>query len=615
MTARDDYLSLAEFRMADKHPRKQRKRLLKLHAMDETLNASLKPPSGKPKKEKRDKSTGGTMNKLGALLMPKKAKVKSPAELLHVLRLAIVDERLEVASRVLDQIPSHALRKKHADEANHVFLLAVSKRHESLAIKLHERGYPPDVNSPIFVPISAGPGEPVKFSFPSYFMLAVGFGLVNLVTAMLKKANVNQTWYGISPLMVASCIAGRGSASLVQDLLDHHADPHVGLPLELYHLQCKLRTRASRVRNTPSIPGSFSTNVSRSNSFVDNPLLGEVMTSCAPIPQYGQTALKLAEAQERYNTWSAGKVLYAVDLAACCENFDAVHALLKRMNQASVHKSTFAFLVQQDLHITLHLWKNGGNCAMRDWSNLTGLHVAARIGNADLTALYLETPLDVNVVGENGWTALHEAISQGHQDVVRELLRKGAQASIKNGKGETARELALRAGIPSADADAMLETPNMVEKQRDQMLSDLISRTLLSSPNASMSHGFGSMSRSHSPSGKRPDSNSAYSVGIGPNGSSPSTPSKTKKPRRSTFDRLSNLKNQVFSRNNSASSLPAATLSVPSGGGTGPTSPLSPLASHSAPALPSDGQDSADGSPNGSVRSLPSANVPELAIK
>jgi hypothetical protein len=57
----------------------------------------------------------------------------------------------------------------------------MGNRLEEVAIAFLERGFPSDVNKPIF-PIY----DISQFEFPSYFLLAVALGLYELVTAMIK---------------------------------------------------------------------------------------------------------------------------------------------------------------------------------------------------------------------------------------------------------------------------------------------------------------------------------------------------------------------------------------------------------------------------------------------
>ena len=48
---------------------------------------------------------------------------------------------------------------------------------------------------------------------------------------------------------------------------------------------------------------------------------------------------------------------------------------------------------------------------------------------------------DVNAIGDLGTTALHEAVDQGHVEVVRFLVTHGARADIENELGNTAVQL------------------------------------------------------------------------------------------------------------------------------------------------------------------------------
>lgn len=85
---------------------------------------------------------------------------------------------------------------------------------------------------------------------------------------------------------------------------------------------------------------------------------------------------------------------------------------------------------------------------------------AAERGHAPYVRAVLEkTDIDVNHVNNLGWTALLEAVLLGdggepHQQVVRELLAHGADRSIADRDGVTAREHALAKG--QAEVAALL---------------------------------------------------------------------------------------------------------------------------------------------------------------
>jgi hypothetical protein len=49
----------------------------------------------------------------------------------------------------------------------------------------------------------------------------------------------------------------------------------------------------------------------------------------------------------------------------------------------------------------------------------------------------------VNVKNNGGETALHAAAVLGHREMVRELIKAGADAGIKNGEGYTPADLAF----------------------------------------------------------------------------------------------------------------------------------------------------------------------------
>ena len=58
----------------------------------------------------------------------------------------------------------------------------------------------------------------------------------------------------------------------------------------------------------------------------------------------------------------------------------------------------------------------------------------------------LDRGADVDALGELGNTALHEAVGQGHFDVVRVLLAFGARTDIRNEFGQTALDIASLPG-------------------------------------------------------------------------------------------------------------------------------------------------------------------------
>jgi hypothetical protein len=56
----------------------------------------------------------------------------------------------------------------------------------------------------------------------------------------------------------------------------------------------------------------------------------------------------------------------------------------------------------------------------------TPLHIFAIRGDLEACRTLLEAGADVDLPGEHGFTALHEAVSQGHAEVVALLLEYGS---------------------------------------------------------------------------------------------------------------------------------------------------------------------------------------------
>ena len=58
--------------------------------------------------------------------------------------------------------------------------------------------------------------------------------------------------------------------------------------------------------------------------------------------------------------------------------------------------------------------------------NQTPLHVVAVWGDVEAARILLDAGAEIDVSGEDDFTALHEAIEQGHVEMVRLLVARGA---------------------------------------------------------------------------------------------------------------------------------------------------------------------------------------------
>ena len=105
--------------------------------------------------------------------------------------MAIRDHKTSDALTILSQISNNALKKKKNIEVNKSFLLAMAHRLEDITLAMYERGFPSDVNTPIFSkPKNVERGGISGLKFPSYFILAVALGLYDLVKTMLKVISI-----------------------------------------------------------------------------------------------------------------------------------------------------------------------------------------------------------------------------------------------------------------------------------------------------------------------------------------------------------------------------------------------------------------------------------------
>ena len=63
------------------------------------------------------------------------------------------------------------------------------------------------------------------------------------------------------------------------------------------------------------------------------------------------------------------------------------------------------------------------------------LHIAARSGDYRAVELLLEAGMDVNILGDMDYTALHYAKWGGHENIVQLLLAHDASTTLRNAFG------------------------------------------------------------------------------------------------------------------------------------------------------------------------------------
>ncbi|KAF9391069.1 hypothetical protein CPC16_004611 [Podila verticillata] len=231
MDANASSMTLAEFRLYDVYPKRQRRLLTHLQRLDSRLHEegvlkklTKEQLKGKPDKEllKPDRKSMNNIKKNGQgfmaqrmprLLQSRKIKRRTRPVILSNIEMAIKDKQPELAMQYIALLPSSALKKrkkKGYSELNNCMLLAMIYRMERVAIELVDRGFPSDVNYPILGRSRDDSwmrlGKKPSFEYPSYFLVAVGLGMGHLVKAMIKNANLNQAWYGLTPLLLATTL-------------------------------------------------------------------------------------------------------------------------------------------------------------------------------------------------------------------------------------------------------------------------------------------------------------------------------------------------------------------------------------------------------------------------
>jgi ankyrin repeat protein len=103
-------------------------------------------------------------------------------------------------------------------------------------------------------------------------------------------------------------------------------------------------------------------------------------------------------------------------------------------------------LISRKFHIERSLSPRSANESSQKTLDKNNLLLAAKDGHIDIVKLLIDKGADVNAKSSNGWTALMLASETGYIDIAKLLIDKGADVNAKSSNGWTALMLASKAG-------------------------------------------------------------------------------------------------------------------------------------------------------------------------
>ncbi|XP_076862360.1 histone-lysine N-methyltransferase EHMT2 isoform X2 [Brachyhypopomus gauderio] len=129
-------------------------------------------------------------------------------------------------------------------------------------------------------------------------------------------------------------------------------------------------------------------------------------------------------------------------------------------------------IINNQVEVARYLIQSGACVYHVEEDGSTGLHHAAKLGNLEIVTLLLNTgQVDINAQDSGGWTPIIWAAEHRHTEVIRALLNRGADVTLKDkemnvclhwasfaGSAEIA-ELILNAGCPLTSVNMHGDTP------------------------------------------------------------------------------------------------------------------------------------------------------------
>lgn len=376
----------------------------------------------KPKKDalkefdsfRRRKSSLSTLDKFNSLFKLRKAKKRSFLETLHLFKLAIRDNRPDLAYAFAARFPTNNNSKIHA-ALSRAFVMAMVARLEDVVILLVHKNYPGDVNAPAVTVKMEVDQVGSEFNCPSYFTIAISFGLERVVAEMIRcGASMNQTWYSLSPLMQAVTYLGRGHTRLVNLFLECGANPLQGIPYMQYYQMLKFK------------------------NMVPHEALANPSNSRPASAVYQISSFKVVPPNPQKVT------VQILDAAAGCGNFTIVVLLLSKLSKENISASKLCLLSTQDVDIATLLLDCGADVTQKDYKGNNALHIAAKTGNYPLIPILIHFGIFVDSLNANENTPLSEALLSKQFACARLLIKHGANVNAASLSGETPQSIAKK---------------------------------------------------------------------------------------------------------------------------------------------------------------------------
>jgi ankyrin repeat protein len=209
------------------------------------------------------------------------------------------------------------------------------------------------------------------------------------ILIMSQRANVNQTWFGLTPLHIASA---KGNLPVIKSLVESNADVFTGLPLEAYYLFLNLKSDAARSATASmSIP-------SYKSQWKKNVVGNEERASSVK-----------EDNVESYKSFVKERRIFSVELACMAGHSDTARFLLAKYDAKQAGMLTACFHPHQEIDMACAFLRAGAspeNC-LDPWGS-NAVHIAARMGKLALLATYQSGgKIDFNKKGRNGWYSCH----------------------------------------------------------------------------------------------------------------------------------------------------------------------------------------------------------------